>query len=655
MNGIESLMDNISEVKSAYNPTPEERLYISKVYNDFIFDLSIKNQTWEVLNNRDLQHFWADCNRDYNVFVEDDPNDPVTQYASGITRDKANTFITNLTAQLLAPSVTALNESKEVDVVVSKLCRPILQWQHSNDGRPAESGELKNFRYTHKQVVEGTVHIQDDIDPETGKLSSQVIPNEEVFIPNFYQPNLQLQSHFIRAQMDTSYQEAKAEFGDLDNFQYVMPGTLGWLNQTFEFKERYKAVVSSNKVTIIRCWYPVSASDLKSLKKQGKIKSWVTQAKYFNILINGVPMFAPDNLMAYNDGFYPISKGVFEHFSPSEFYWGNSMPNKAKNDKKFLDGWKTLIRYKAKLSALPPGFNTSGQHLEGDIYVPGNIVDLPAGTDASKVFQTVQGISQGVTNGDIKIMEDTQSDLERDTISNMLSGGMPVGVGTMNVRVMQMMDENAKQSIAGFAQQIAFLQEARTFHILNSSFQFLTKENLSKLCIPDQTFDDGSTGTYEIIFQKPGEGSKIGSMTAEQRKAHSYSILDEQGVAKKMGVTKQSVYIDSEYILHLDYYAKANAESVAKDTTALREARAQMKWETYSQNPIFNVKKAARKLVRELGDSDDMVNDQPAQAPGMPGQQPQGQGGAAQPTQPGSKIMNGMLGRAQANFNPNIK
>jgi hypothetical protein len=408
----------------------------------------------------------------------------------------------------------------------------------------------------------------------------------------------------------------------------------------------------------------VSDKDLKDLKAQGKIKKYITKAKWFNIIINGIPMLPPDNLMPYIHGFYPISKGVFEMFSPNEFYWGNSMPNKARHDKKFLDGFKTLIRYKAKLAAMPPGLNTSGQHIDSNIFIPGNITDLAAGTDVTKVFQTVQGISQGVTNGDIKILEDTNNDLERDTISNLMAGSMPTGVGTMNVRVMQMLDQQSQQSMAGFAQQIAYLQEARAYPILKASFQFLTRQAIAKLSIPDQSFDDGKTGTFEIIFKK------LPKMTNEERLSASFNILDRQLEAKKKGHAKQITEVDIEYILNLDFYCKANAESLAKDTTALREARAQMKWETYSQNPIFNVKKAARKLVRELGDTDDMVNDEPQQPgqpmqPGLPGQPEQPAGNSPVQTgvgpapippshRPGARIIKPMLARQHANFNPNV-
>ena len=183
--------------------------------------------------------------------------------------------------------------------------------------------------------------------------------------------------------------------------------------------------------------------------------------------------------------------------------------------------------------------------------------------------------------------------------------------------------------MAGIVQQVSFLQEARAFPILKSTFQFLTRQKVAKLSIPDQAFDDGQTGTFEIMFKK------LPKMTDKERMDKSYEILDSELRAKKLGNTKQISEIDIDYILNLDFYCKASAESIVKDTTRLREAKAQMKWETYSANPIFNVKKAARKLVRELGDSDDMVVDLPPPMPGqMPGQETPGQA----PTPGGNKI-----------------
>ena len=620
---IENINLSNEEIRPVFIPTDKQREFIGRVYSDFVFDYQIKNQNWQLLNNRNLQQFWEDSNYDYNNIVIDDPSDPVTQYSSGITRDKANAFIQNLSMAQLFPSVTAQNANQEIDQIVTRVARPILEFQHLNDGRPSESGKLKNTRYVHKQVNEGTVHIQDNIDPETGRLDSTVIPNEEVFIPNFYQPDVQKQSHFIRVTQFASFQELEAEFGDLPNFKYVHPGNLGWMNTIENFKERYKATVVANQITVIRCWYPVPRKELKRLISIGKLPKWIKKAKYFNILANGIPLFAdPENLMPYYHGEYPVSKGIFESFSPSEFYWGNSMPNKCHQDKKFLDGWKTLIRYKAKLGAIPPLLNFTGQHVDGDIMIPGNIADMPANFDPSKIA-VVPGISSGVTNGDLQIMTDTTRDIDRATAAPQTTGNEAGGGGQQTARESILINENAQKSMMGLAMNLGFLAEARSYHILKSSFQFMPRQMISKLSIPSQVFPDGVSGTLEVIFQK------LPKMTEDEKMDHSINILQEETKAKKQGMNKKIIYLDKEYIQHLDLYCKAAAESAPVESPSIREAKAEQKFATYASRPdLFNEKRAARNLVREYGDDEtQMINDTPPPQAAPGGAAPAGAGG----------------------------
>lgn len=598
-----------------YMPSQEERDFIMMCYSDFVSDFSLKSQTWEVLNNNTLTTFWQNSNYDYNQIVTDDPNNPVVQYSSGITRDKANTFITNLTLQMLYPSVTAINDQQKVDAIVSQIAKPILKWQYINDGRPSESGKIKNVRYTHKQVIEGTVHILDTINSE-GKLTSMVLPNEEVFLPNFYQPNVQLQGHFMHVQQWAPFSEAKAEFGGLDNFQYVVAGSLGWINQTFSFKEKYKAIVYKDQCTIIRVWYPVNEQELTLLKKTGKLPKYVTKAKYFNVIINGVPMFPYDNLMPYYHGDYPVTKAVFEWFSPSEFYWGNSMPNKCAQDKHFKDGWMTLMRYAAKLSAIPALLNFSGQHIENNIVVPGLMTDMPATFDPTKIV-AVPGTSQGVTTGMVNMFNQTDAEINRSTTSAQASGQENPQVQTARQSVI--LEQNEQKILLGFAQQITFREEARAFPILKSSFQFLPRQKIQQLSIPNQVFADGSSGTLEVIFKK------MQPTTPEQKLQASYALRDIEKKSAKDGRPMRQVMVDPEYLQNLDLYCEAIAEELPAANSMYKEARAQVKWEMYKADPdVFNKQQAARNLVRQNGDNEQelIISTPPPPPPGqlMPGQ-----------------------------------
>ena len=598
-----------------YNPSSTEREFILSTYNDFLEDKQIKDQEYEELNGRTLKGFWADSNYDYNVIVDDDPTNPVAQYSSSISRDKANTFISSLSLQLLYPGVVAQNDQQQIDNIMSRVSRSILEWQFENDGRPSESGLLKNSRYTHKQVVEGTVHIQDDFD-EKGRLISSIVPNEEVYVPNFYEPNLQKQARLMRVSENKNYYQVEVEFGEMDNWKYVSKGMSDWIQDNDSYKGKYKGIVQEDKVTIVRVWKPVPAKELKKLKTNGKIDEDTKKAKYYNVIINGVTMFDIDNVMPYFDGNYSINKGIFESFSPCEYYWGNSMPNKARHDKKWLDGWKTLIRYKAKLSALPPLLNFSGQHIDEDVVIPSKMTDMPKGILPDQIAQ-IPGISTGITNGDIAIMKDATDDINRATASPQTSG-QERSQGQQTARETMIIEANAQKAMMGFAQQIAFLQEARVWSILKRSYQLIPRSDIEKIAIPNQVFGDGKSGIMEVIF------TDLSGKEEKSKIKDSFKVYqEEERLEDEDGMARNIFIIDKEYVKNLDLYCKALAESLPRMTSALRESRATMKYETYLQNPNINQIANLRNLIREYGDNEDeLIVEGQIPVPGMAGQAP---------------------------------
>ena len=581
--------------KKPYLPSAEESKFLLDVYTDFLYDRRLKTQPQSILDGRTLKQFWDESATDYNVLVgPEDINDPVKPYASSISRDKAEDFIVRLSNQLLIPSVSAINTAQEFDNTMSRVSGSLLSWAHENDGRPAESGNQKNARYVHSMVVSGTCHVQDDI--IDGRLRSTQVPNEEVYISNFYQHNIQLQPRLMRVQNVTNYEQAEMEFGELSNFRdYVVPmtGATMRLMENSKFREVYEAINPINSTFILRCWYPVPKKKLKEYITKGKLPKGVKQAKYFNIIINGVLMFPVDNLMPYHDGFYPINKGVFDLFSDPNYYWGNSMPNKSRHDKKWLDGWKTLIRYKAKLSAIPPLITFNGQFVDSDIVVPGMISQAPAGMTKEDVAG-IPGIATGVTSADLEMANDAVSDIERSSLQKSF------GAQRITAREVMVINDLNNQILQGFAVQIAYFVEARTFPILKRIFQFIPRYNIEKIAVPDQSLPSGASGIMEIIFSPPQE------MTADELDNVELGLWKQERQSARMGKNKKITIINYEYLNELDLYIKASADSIVKETGAIRDAKAQQHFTTYVARPdLFNIKVAARKLVQGYGDNED--------------------------------------------------
>lgn len=591
--------------KKPYIPTDEESAFILRAYTDYLYDHRLKNQPLRILNGRTLQEFWDESERDYNVIIDDSSlDDPVTPYASSISRDKANIFISTLTQQMLYPSVAAQNEHNEIDQIMSRVSRSLLEWQTNNDGKPAESGLQKNSRYIHSMVVTGTVHVEDNIGPE-GELISSLVPNEEIFFPNLYQPNIQLQSHVLRMQNAIDYGSAEIEFGELQRFNdYVVPmssATFMLYNQP-EFRQLNDAINPKDAMHIMRTYYPVPYKKLKEYIASGRLPKYCKKAKYYNVIINGVLMFPVDNLLPYHHGNYNISKGIFENFSNPMFYFGNSMPNKARHDKKWLDGWKQLIRYRAKLSALPPIITFNGSFIDSDITIPGMITQAPSGMSKDDI-QTVPGLTAGISNADLAIMRDGESDIDRSTTSASSGGSTPNDRATARGRLID--EANSQKLLQGFGMQIGYLVEARTYPILSMSYQFLPRGLVKKIAIPDQGLPGGESGTMEVIFMEPTE------VTDAEKEAIELSIFNEENKARKNGSNKKITYINYEYARNLGWYVKAVPDQLIKETKALREGRAEMKFNTYVSHPeLFNTKAAAKQLAKEYGDDPaEMVSD----------------------------------------------
>jgi hypothetical protein len=612
--------------KTPFIPNPEEAEFINKVYMDFMYDRKLRMQSQPILNNRTLQQFWDESERDYNVIVADDnENNPVTPYASSISRDKANTFISTLTQQLLYPSVSAQNSNQEIDRVISRASRNILEWQYENDGRPAESGSLKNARNIHRMVTTGTTHVMDNVD-ENGRLVSTLLPNEEIYIPNLFQPNIQLQGHVMRAQNAVTYDEVDEELGQLQRFQdHVQPGVFAQMRlfEESEFRQWFLAITPKDTVHKLYCWYPVPRNKLREYKKSGRLPQYVQRAKYFNIIVNGVLMFPCETLMPYHHGHYPITKGIFEWFSNPEFYYGNSLPNKARHDKKWYDGFKTMIRHKAKLAVIPPLISFNGTFIDSDILVPGMISAAPSGMTKDDV-QTIPGISNGVSDADLAVMRDGVNDIDRATTSPATGGQS--GSSRTTAREALLIEQNSQKAMQGFALQIAYFVEGRTFPILKNSFQFLPRQFVNKICVPEQKLPDGSMGTVELLFVPPKE------FTPEELFNTELAIYKDEKAAAMKGTPKKIIYVNSEYIQSLDLYIKAGADQLMKETGALREARAQMHFNAYSSRPdLFNVRAAGRKLAYEFGDDVDEMVLPEAKAPvnpvpGAPGMEGMGTG-----------------------------
>lgn len=601
--------------------------YTGEVWQKFGQMFRVRNTALPLLGGRTIQEFWDDSVRDYSALTESkvDENDPVVPYSSSISRDKANVFIAQMASRMYFPSVSMQNAEQETDRVVTKIAKPLLEWASDNDGFPDESGLLKNCRYIHKQVVEGTVHVQDDV--TKNGLCSQLVPNEELYISNFWQPSIEKQPILIRAQLNVTWGEAEALFGHLDNFKYVQREA-GWLALMFiqfpELKQVFDGIIYEDRASILYVWKKATNAQLKALKKAGKVKQTAKRACFFNVMVNNVLMYEAENLSPYRDGYYPIKKGIFEPMAKTEFYYGNSLPNKISEDKRWIDAWKTMMRFLSKQNALRPLQNLGGGEFDDTVYLPGSVTNVEDGI----ALQKIEGIGDGVNQSHVQMLRLAQEEIERGSVTPQTAG--QDSPGSQTATESSIIAGGARQLMDSFSREVVFFQQARSVPLLMRLFQFLPRNIVKKISIPEQTLNDGSRGDLEIVFKK------LPNMSPDELLQESMNIKVAENASRVAKAPKDIVFINPEYLENITFYVKGDAQSASMDQEGVRAQRFERILPLMLQSPdIFDRKAVGRAVILQNDLNDDLLVKGPSQAPGAP-VAPQGAPSATAPPGPNS-------------------
>lgn len=615
--------------ESAEKLVDPERSFISQVYIDFFKDWTTWHTEFTILGNRTPYDFWNDSERDYAVLMtsNQDEDDPIQEYESTISRDETNGFYASLATKMGYPSVIAQNLEQSIDRTMGRVGDALLYWAFRNDGWPSESGQQKMTRVIHKCVVTGTAYVLDVVTKDG--LESEMVPNEEILFPNLWQPNLQKQGRITRAVLNITEQETEEMFGHLPAYAEV-DKTSGWQGdfemENPELKGEFSGIMEEDKMCVLYVWRRATQAELKALKRKRKVYPKAKRAWFYNVIINNKAMFPVDNVSPYKSGILPISKMVFEYFAKSEFALGNSVPNKCKQDKRWKDAWKTNIRYRGQLAGMPPQLVWGGHIDAEDVMVPGKFTSMPGDPEKTKVMAVPGVVPPG--NSDVLLMNMGDAEIKRGLMSDSAMGQRPDEKQTARAEVIQA--NAAQQMMEPFAQQLAFLTMSRSFHILTALLQMMPKGDMRRVAVPDQTLDDGLTGTFEVFFREVadviaeipeeemakaraavGEGvtdEDLGMLLSSSR------IKTEQQKSRAAGQPKDQAYISPSYIQDIKFYLYADATSVLQDKSSMKKMEFNQQYQLMANDPYFLPLEVRREWMKINGFNERILNKDAGQA-----------------------------------------
>lgn len=584
-----------------FQPKKEVLDYIIKWYSAFTDDKVLKDDTYREIGNQTLAKFWQKSRDNYDVVVPvRSKGDWKRSVKTTLTRDKANGFISRLARQMIYPQILAQNKDQEIDNVVSRVLRILLEWWE---------GLSKSFRIfvdvVHTAVVDGTAHLQ--VDVINGKEVRTIAKNEEIYIPNFYQFDLQRQSHIIRLQK-TSYEEAKMQFGDNANWDYVQPGSCdNWTIDNNFFKKDYNhGLLQSDQVQLMYVW-----------EHGGYDKDNNPKPKHYNVFINGVPMEDVENKLVYKHNLYPLVKFVFEKTSDVDFYWGNSMPNKIRQNQEFKDAFRTILLNKAVFNLLPPIFNRSGEYVDSSTIAPASMISIEGGIGKDDFF-TPAGLINPITASDLNVEALVDREASEATMAPQSLGlsGDKTTLGEIQLR-----DTRSMELMEIFGNMMAFGVEDLAEISLPNILQFVVEKDVKRLVdgaeilsskqvqVPEQTLSSGSSGTVGVNF-----------VPKEQIPPPLKILENETKLEKDTGTKHELFYIDPDYIQNLKFFIKVVANPVNKNSEAMERILAVENYKgVYMNNPLIDQKEALRTVIKaNKDDTEKLMSKQPQIDPNAP-------------------------------------
>jgi len=615
-----------AKTKKPYNPSTEERAFIMKHYKGLQDSKFKKNEAKKRLGWVNLLEFWRISKDNYDVIIPiKESGDWKRPAKRGITRDKANAFIAKLTKRIIKPQILAQNSNQEIDLKVSRILRILVEYVERR------SRAVRIFiKAVHKCVIEGTVHVQ--IDVVNGVETKTVLRNEEIFVPNEYQPDIQKQAYIHRAFI-ASYEEMKLEWGDHPMWKHVYPGASDKWGIEDTYFHTYKSEVSSeDDVLVLYAWEHTGY--YKDGPKAGKPKP-----KKFNVFINGIPMLKIDNVLNLKHNRYNISKTVFEMFSDSDYYWGNSLPNKIRHDQSYLDAFRTIALNKAILNLLPPLFNKGKEHVDQDVIVPAKITTTE--NEIGDIYE-VPGVNKPLTQSDWNVEERVEKSVDEAT-QPPVSIGQDSGQGKTTLGEIQLKDARAAELMEIFGRMIAFLVEDMGEQTVSNTIQFETRRGAQAklnegetellygkaIDVPDQTLTGGaSKGETGIV-----------SMRFGAKHPDPLAILQEEVDAKKAGKNMQITHINVDYLDNLDTYVFVEANPGTRPSEELERLTVIENYNTtYKNHPLIDQKEALRTVIRVNNDDESKLLLE--QAPQV---QPQEQKGNTARPKVGAKQLNNLM------------
>lgn len=444
---------------SAYHPGPASRDRLAMIRGDFTSGYTLMYRPRREFNDLSMivrtatdQMAWAVYQpNDGDNLAGNDLNGWRSNAVRPIVRNKIFSIVAHVTAHTLFPKIMAFDEDSteqeeaaqvmsdlmefatfntnanfadvSLQAVLAALVQPVsIVWSEYNEVYRTVKREKKD---------DGTYNTELILDEDLSGFRDESLPVDQLFIQDFYQPDVQKQGWIIRRRV-RPYTLMKEIYGNLEPFQYVRPGVQVLFNDANQqFYEAYDLTMRQDECEEII--YLNKALDLRQ------------------VVVNGILLSDPEEPNPREDKLYPVATFGYEYLRPNgDCFYYKSLAFKTMPDDKIVNTLYPMIIDGTYLAIMPPMVNVGGETITSDVIAPGAVTTF---SDPNSDLRPLAVQNQNLKAG-MDALFKVEENITDDAFTPLMQGDLPEGGGNITAYSMSQMEENAKLLMGPFLDMV---------------------------------------------------------------------------------------------------------------------------------------------------------------------------------------------------------
>jgi len=609
---------------SSYQPSKEISDFTKLVKDDYSQGVEILNKPWVELNDLSVIERMNRDQRTFNAFVDENIEDPKEAWKWRGTRSKARNKAIAMHAQLTAgyiiPMFMAQNENDEEDRDFSDCMRDIAEWMVENSDYKQSflttammmlvnpvtymGAEYAQVYQTVKEKTESGWSKKEILDEVHSGFKAPVYSADEILITNAHVQPIQRQRAIVKRRY-IDYSDAKAKYGDHENFEFVKPGQ--------------KSIYSSDEglfYDVKDDAHPTLVEECTHLNRRDDSGVCFIGGIYLGDSdVEHNPIKHRDNRGAPKYNVIPFGyQRINEHF----FYY-KSLMNSLHWDNQLLDAQYEIGMNRLFLETEMPIIISGAEKVDSDIVFPGAVTSF-----SSPDVKSTPAIPQSNIGNLFAGMSQSEKSIDEATVSDVTGGQLPSG--DQKATGIAIAERNAKTLLKGVGNSLGISITEYGGLMSDIAVNHLTVPQVAevagvqgKMKYPTFILDNKQVKGKNVSKVLRFDDSLLGAeMTDEEKEKAEISLAEESGYPND----DKSIYrINPELFRRMKYLTKVEPSVMFPKNEEYQQAMYSQIYNQFAPNPFVSLEALTRKTLYQYfrGETEDVMQKPEEVMPPMPG------------------------------------